>query len=69
VFSRKSISGLLTGASLAALAATTGRAAAATTTINQPVVDWVTNVDWLNIDTGSNGTHQLGVADGYRTRT
>ena len=65
MFSRKSISALLTSASLAALAATTGRATAAT--FNQPVVDWVTNVDWLNIETGSNVgtfTNSATIADG-----
>ena len=67
MFSRKSISALLTGASLAALAATTGRATAATTTLNQPVVDWTTNVDWLNIETGSDVgtfTNSATIGDG-----
>lgn len=68
MFTRKSISALLTGASLAALAATTGRATAGTTQVfNQPVVDWVTNTDWLNIDTGSNVgtfTNSATIVDG-----
>lgn len=68
MFTRKSISALLTGASLAALAATTVRATAATQVFNQPVVDWVTNTDWLNIDTGSNVgtfTNSATIGDGF----
>jgi uncharacterized protein with beta-barrel porin domain len=69
VFTRKSISALLTGASLAALAATTGRATAGTTQVfTGPVVDWATNTDWLNIETGSDVgtfTNSAIIFDGF----
>ena len=56
MLSRKSFSALLTGASLAALAATAGRVSAATTTVNLPAFNWVSDIDWLNIE----GTSVVG---------
>ncbi len=54
MFSRKSFSALLTGASLAALSAASGRAVAGTTTINAPTFTWnVPLTDYLNISSTS----------------